>query len=53
MTLKLGHEGWVKINQGKNWGKDVLETIDLADLQPLPLRNADYLSITEQNESIS
>lgn len=28
MALKLSHEGWVKLNQRKNWGKLVLETID-------------------------
>lgn len=53
MTLKLRHEGCIKINQGENWGKGVLETIDLANLQPLALRSSDCLSITERNESIS
>ena len=49
MTLKLRHEGWVKINQGENWGKGVLDTIDLANLQTLALRSSDYLPSTERN----
>lgn len=49
MTLKLRHESWVKINQEENWGKGVLDTIDLANLQPLALRSSDFLPSTERN----
>lgn len=49
MTLKLRHEGWVKINQGENWGKGVLE-IDLAISNHWPLGTQTiYQSQNEMN----
>lgn len=49
MALKLSHEGWVKLNQRKNWGKLVLDSSQLTALSSSDC----HLPNTDQNEYTS